>query len=113
MACRPLIVLALAACVAVLGCSSEETERRARIAAEKVKEALGDTQAAAMTQQASEADVKIAQEALTKAHEYQGEITGKIDSVTVNAVQAFQRTSGLRDDGLLDAATLAALRAVK
>ena len=45
------------------------------------------------------------QKNLTVINEYQGEIDGKLDSVTVNAIQAFQRTAGLKDDGLITAAT--------
>jgi peptidoglycan hydrolase-like protein with peptidoglycan-binding domain len=45
-------------------------------------------------------------------HEYLGEVNGKLDSVTVNAIQAFQRSRGLRDDGLLDERTKRELRAV-
>ncbi len=42
---------------------------------------------------------------LTTINEYQGEINGKIDSVTVNAIQSFQRTAGLKDDGIITAQT--------
>jgi peptidoglycan hydrolase-like protein with peptidoglycan-binding domain len=51
------------------------------------------------------------QENLTAIHEYQGEISGKFDSVTVNAIQAFQRASGLEDNGIVDARTRERLQA--
>ena len=33
------------------------------------------------------------------------EANGKLDSVTINAIQAFQRSAGLKDDGIIDAHT--------
>lgn len=33
--------------------------------------------------------------------EYQGEVNGKIDAITINAVQAFQRAAGLKDTGVI------------
>lgn len=95
-----------------LGCSDEEAERRAKQAAEKIKESMPDVVAKALAQEVAADDVKMAQSALTAAKEYQGEINGKLDSVTVNAIQAFQRTHGLRDDGILNDKTKARLRSV-
>jgi peptidoglycan hydrolase-like protein with peptidoglycan-binding domain len=55
--------------------------------------------------------VEEAQRNLTTINEYQGEINGKLDSVTINAVQSFQRTAGVRDDGIITPATRTKLAA--
>ncbi len=95
-----------------LGGCETDTEARARKAAEKIKESIPDVQARALAQPVTEEDVRLAQTALRAVHEYLGEINGKLDSVTVNAIQAFQRSRGLRDDGILDERTKQELRAV-
>jgi len=59
----------------------------------------------ALEQKVSADEVKTAQEQLTKLNEYQGEVNGKLDSVTVNAIEAFQRDKGLKADGILTAET--------
>lgn len=90
------------------GCS--DTEARARQAAEKMKQSMPDVEARALAQPLSEAEVKEAQEGLRAASEYLGEIDGKLDSVTVNAIQAFQRSRGVKDDGILNDRTKRELR---
>lgn len=104
-------VLLLVATVWLPACQ-DNTEARARKAAEKIKESIPDVQAKALAQPASEAEVREAQRALRAVHEYLGEVNGKLDAVTVNAIQAFQRSRGLRDDGILNEKTKRALRAV-
>lgn len=101
----------VAALLGVAGCSEADTERRVREAAEKVRDSIPDVHARAAAQKVAESDVRLAQQALTQVHEYQGEIHGELDRVTINAIQAFQRTHGLPDDGMLDGRTLALLRA--
>ena len=59
----------------------------------------------ALEQKADPAVISEVQRNLTAINEYQGEINGKLDSVTVNAVQAFQRTANLKDDGLITETT--------
>lgn len=103
--------LLLAGAMGLLGCQGD-TEARARKAAEKIKESIPDVQAKALAQPATEGEVREAQEALRLVNEYLGEINGKLDAVTVNAIQSFQRSHGLRDDGILDDKTKRALRAV-
>ncbi len=83
------------------GCSKERAEARARAAAERAKESVPDVEAQALAQKVAPEEVKRAQEALTAVHEYQGEINGELDSVTVNAIEAFQRSRGLRGNGML------------
>jgi len=108
---RCLSLLAVAALLTAAGCSQEDAERRAREAADKVMESIPDVHARAAEQDAAPEDVRLAQRALTAVHEYQGEIHGELDRVTINAIQAFQRTHGLRDDGILAGRTMALLRA--
>lgn len=92
------------------GCSDADVESRAREAAEKIKESMPDVEAKAMAQKTTPEDVKLAQQALTAVHEYMGEIHGELDAVTVNAIQAFQKTHGLKADGLLSDKTKSLLR---
>jgi len=94
------------------GCSGESAEARARAAAEKVKESMPDVEAKALAQKVTPEQVKHAQEALAAAQEYQGEVTGQLDAVTVNAIEAFQRAHGVKGDGILNEKTEQALNAV-
>ena len=104
---RPASVLAagLVAAAFAAGCTGQSVEERARETAEKIQKSMVDVEAIALAQQADTAVISEVQRNLTAVSEYQGEITGKLDSVTVNAIQAFQRTAGLKDDGLITAAT--------
>jgi peptidoglycan hydrolase-like protein with peptidoglycan-binding domain len=99
-------------CVALVGlaaCQGASPEERARAAAEQMRAAIPDVDATALAQALPADTVRDAQEQLAVVHEYQGELTGTIDAVTVNAIQAFQRAAGLPDTGLLDARTRARL----
>lgn len=82
-------------------CGKQDVEARARDAAEKIKASIPDVEARALAQHANQSDVLAAQTQLTKLNEYQGEIDGTLDAVTVNAIEAFQRTQGIEADGLL------------
>lgn len=97
---------------AVLNACQADTEARAREAAEKIKESIPDVHARALAQPVSEEDVREAQLALREVKEYLGEVNGKLDTITVNAIQAFQRSRGLRDDGILNERTKRELRKV-
>jgi peptidoglycan hydrolase-like protein with peptidoglycan-binding domain len=103
----------VASSAAVFGCSEEGVERRPREAQEKILGAIPNQMAVALAQEASPEEIKQAQQALTVLKEYMGEINGKLDPVTINAIQAFQRTHGLEDDGILDAETKKLLAEVK
>lgn len=96
-------VAALAA-LAVTHCSSPSEESQREIA-DKIQKSLVDVEAIALEQKASPDVISEVQRNLTAIHEYQGEINGKLDSVTINAIQAFQRTAGLEDDGIITDAT--------
>ncbi len=100
-------------CVSVLllaSCSRQTLEERAREQAEKVIGSMGSAQSRALEQRVPPEEVKQAQQALTQVHEYMGQINGNLDAVTVNAVEAFQRTHGLKDDGILNEKTQRLLR---
>lgn len=98
----PLVVVAV---LLAAGCSRESVEERARAAAEKMQKGIVDVEAIALEQQAPKDVVSEVQRNLTAVNEYQGEINGTLDSVTINAIQAFQRTAGLKDDGIITAQT--------
>jgi len=99
------VVLAAAIGAALTACSPEHAAQRGRLAAETMKDSLPDVDGAAQAQRLPPEVVREAQQALTALHEYQGDITGELDQVTINAIQAFQRAHGLPDDGVLDART--------
>jgi peptidoglycan hydrolase-like protein with peptidoglycan-binding domain len=93
--------LALLATLLLAACSSQSAEERARETQEKIMESIPDVVAKALAQKTTPEDVKHAQEALTAVNEYMGAVDGKLDGVTVNSIQAFQRAHGLTDDGIL------------
>ena len=100
----------LVALVLLLGTGSgcqggQSAEDRAREAAEEISRSQPNVEATALAQVVDKETVKTAQEQLALLHEYQGEANGELDTVTVNAIQAFQRSAGLDDDGLLSPAT--------
>jgi hypothetical protein len=95
-------------CVGVLvlsACSRQSLEDRARKQTEKILGSMGDAENRALAQKVTPEQVKQAQEALTRVHEYMGEVNGQLDAVTVNAVEAFQRSHGLKDNGILNEKT--------
>jgi len=97
---RAAAVIVLAA-LAAAGCSRQSVEERARDTLEKIQAGMVDVEAIALEQKADPAVISEVQRNLTAINEYQGEINGKLDSVTVNAIQDFQRTVGLKDDGII------------
>ncbi len=109
---RTLLVFCLTLTVTLCAGCRESAQDRARAAAEKVMQSIPDVEAKALAQNASPEKVKEAQQALFLVREYMGEINGKLDSVTVNAIEAFQRDRGLRDDGILDERTMREMKDV-
>jgi len=89
-----------------LGCSNGNPEQRAREMAEKMRKSIPNVEQIAAQQKLSPEVVKKAQEDLTKLYEYMGPITGDLDSVTINAIEAFQREHDLKANGLLDERTV-------
>jgi murein L,D-transpeptidase YcbB/YkuD len=97
--------LALIGVLAVAGCSNQSVEDRARDTLEKIQKSMVDVEAIALEQKVDPAVVSEVQRNLTAINEYQGENDGKLDSVTINAIQSFQRTASLKDDGIITEAT--------
>lgn len=110
-----LLAAGAAVAAAIAGCEPAEesgkrseaiVERRGKIE-RRVKESLPKTEEIALAQTVDPAVVKKAQTELKVLKEYlEDQPSGKIDMVTVNAIEAFQRRVGLADNGLLDAETL-------
>lgn len=110
---RGVAAIAFALALTPLLACEDSTERRGREALEAVRESMPDRVAAALAQKTTPEDVTAAQKALTAVKEYMGEINGKLDSVTINAIQSFQRTHGIDDDGILNDKTKKLLAEVK
>ena len=91
-------------------CSGKDAETRAREAEKKIKESIPDVVGAAMAQKVTPEQVKQAQEELKVLSEYLDEPSGTLDAVTVSAIQAFQRTEGLKADGMLNEKTMRLLQ---
>jgi peptidoglycan hydrolase-like protein with peptidoglycan-binding domain len=104
------VLLGCAAVLFIVGCNGRSAEMRAREAAEKIKESIPDVEARALAQKTTPEQVKQAQEALQKVHKYLGEANGKLDAVTVNSIEAFQRAHSLKADGILNENTQHALQ---
>jgi len=107
MRCTLLILLTLSALV---GCTGQNAETRAREAEKKIKESIPDVVGAALAQKATPEQITQAQQELKVLSEYLGDTTGKLDAVTVSAIQAFQRTQGLKADGMLTDRTMRLLQ---
>ena len=105
---RTLILLA--AIFAIAACTTKDAETRAREAEKKIKDSIPDIVGAALAQNAPPEQIKLAQEELKALSEYLGEANGKLDPVTVSAIQAFQRTQGMKADGLLSDKTMRLLQ---
>lgn len=95
---------------AMAGCTGQNAETRGREAEKKIKEGIPDVVGAALEQKSTPEQVKRAQDELKVLSEYLGEATGKLDAVTVSAIQAFQRTQGLKADGMLTDKTMRLLQ---
>ena len=100
-----VVGLALIGVLVVNACSRQTVEERARETAEKIQKSMVDVEGIALDQQVEPAIVSEVQKNLTTINEYQGEIDCKLDTVTVNAIQSFQRAAGLKDDGNITQAT--------
>ena len=105
---------ALAAALLALGvaaCHIPTDADRAKAAEESAKESLVAIDHGALEQKVDPEKVKKIQQDLAALNEYKGEVNGKLDQVTVNAYEAFQRTNGLTPDGMIDDDTLRKLEA--
>ena len=97
--------LAAVAALGIAGCKGQTAEERGREIREKILSDIVDVEAVALEQKVDPAVVTEVQRQLTAINEYQGEVDGKLDSVTINAIQAFQRAAQLPDNGILTQAT--------
>lgn len=100
---------ALAAALLAFGvaaCSIPTDEDRAKAAEESAKKSLIAIDHEALSQTIEPEKVKQIQEQLAAINEYKGEINGKLDQVTINAYEAFQRSNGIYPDGMIDDDTL-------
>ena len=109
------LLAALVVGVSALGCESPDTdsgttskamEKRMREMEKRAKDSLPKTQQIALAQKVDPTVVTKIQNDLKALNEYLQEPSGKIDMVTVNAIEAFQNRVGLEDNGLLDEETL-------
>jgi hypothetical protein len=96
--------------VFVVGCSHDSPTERAQKAVEEIRRSIPDPDATAMAQNADPKTVKEVQQRLRVLNEYMGEMNGELDGVTIHAIEAYQRSAGLPDTGILDAHTLKKLR---
>ena len=104
-ASAPLRLSLIAVTLLTVGCTKQSVEDRAREQAEKIQRSMVDVEAVALEQPAPADVVSEVQRHLTAINEYQGEINGTLDSVTINAIQSFQRTAGLKDNGIITSQT--------
>lgn len=89
----------------LVGCSDRSAEKRGREALEKIKESMPDVESKALGQKVTPEQVQRAQEQLITLKEYLGEANGRLDAVTVNAIEAFQRSRGIEANGILNEKT--------
>jgi peptidoglycan hydrolase-like protein with peptidoglycan-binding domain len=107
---RPLAVLpAVAVLLAAPGCSSKLTEEKARAAEKRARETMQPLDQGALEQELSKEMVTKVQTELTTLKEYMGPINGKLDQVTLNALESFQRRNDIRADGRFNDKTLSLL----
>jgi hypothetical protein len=102
-------VLALAGCQTGPGETEESKEAfKARMMEieKRMRDSMPKTQEIALKQKLDPKIVEKAQRELGVLKEYLDPPTGKIDFITVNSIQAFQRHMELAEDGLLDEKTL-------
>ncbi|MBM4268784.1 MAG: peptidoglycan-binding protein [Deltaproteobacteria bacterium] len=92
-------------------CSQEMAEEKARAAAEEAQEAIKPIDDGATEQDVDAETIKKVQQQLTSLKEYMGPITGELDTVTINALEAFQRKQDITPDGRFNPETLQALDA--
>ena len=103
--------VAAALLLSLAACSGDISEEKAREIAERARRSIQPIDAGALEQEVAPAVVKRVQTELTTLGEYMGPINGRLDSVTVNAFEAFQRKQGLEADGRFAEDTLRLLSA--
>ena len=81
-------------------CTFPTDQERAKAAEESAKKSLIAIDHLALEQKFDPEQLKKIQQQLTAIHEYMGPANGKLDQVTVNAFEAFQRRNEYFPDGL-------------
>jgi peptidoglycan hydrolase-like protein with peptidoglycan-binding domain len=100
----------VAASFSAPGCSGDLAKEKARAAAERARDAIQPLDHGAMEQKVEPEQVKAVQAALTVLKEYMGPINGKLDQVTLNALESFQRKNDITADGRFNEETLTLLQ---
>jgi hypothetical protein len=93
-----LPVLGLVLCGSA--CTFPTDQERAKAAEESAKKSLVAIDHLALEQKVDAERVKKIQQQLTAVNEYMGPVNGKLDQVTVNAYEAFQRRNDFYPDGI-------------
>ena len=99
-------VLLAGTVIAASSCSVPTPEERSKAAEESARRSLVALDDGALDQQVDPEKLKTIQQQLTAIDEYQGEVNGKLDQVTVNAYGAFQRSNEITPNGMFDDNTL-------
>jgi peptidoglycan hydrolase-like protein with peptidoglycan-binding domain len=108
---RLVAALALvAAPFSISACSEDLAKEKARAAAERARDAIQPLDHGAMEQTIAPEQVKAVQASLTVLKEYMGPINGKLDQVTLNALESFQRKNDITADGRFNEETLTLLQ---
>jgi peptidoglycan hydrolase-like protein with peptidoglycan-binding domain len=108
---RLVAALALvAALFSISACSEDLAKEKARAAAERARDAIQPLDHGAMEQTIAPEQVKAVQASLTVLKEYMGPINGKLDQVTLNALESFQRKNDITADGRFNEETLTLLQ---
>jgi len=97
----PILCCALAALLALAACDVPTPEEKAKAAEEIAKRSMLAIDHGALEQKVDPKVVEKVQQQLTALNEYMGPVNGKLDQVTVNAYEAFQRANDMTPDGII------------
>lgn len=97
---RSALVPVLGLVLVSSACTFPTDQERAKAAEESAKKSLIAIDHLALEQKVDPERLKKIQKELTAINEYMGPVNGKLDQVTVNSFEAFQRRNGYFPDGL-------------
>ncbi len=97
----PVVLCGLGAAAVLAACDVPTQEEKARAAEQRAKESLVAIDHAALSQELDPKLVEQIQRNLATLNEYMGPINGKLDQITVNAYEAFQRANDMTPDGMI------------
>jgi peptidoglycan hydrolase-like protein with peptidoglycan-binding domain len=98
---RALLCCALVAAVVASACDVPTPAEKAKAAEEIAKRSMLAIDHAALEQKLDPKVVEKLQQQLAALAEYMGPVNGKLDQVTVNAYEAFQRANEMTPDGIV------------